>query len=342
MAIVSGSRPNLYISDGSETHSLKFVTYSLGQENTFSSYSNSKLTTTPNLAMETYISGETPVSLELETYFHYMISGGNLSASEKLLWDSLSATTSQEFLSNYKVKFTDSNTNKLKELTIWLELEEGVVWKFSNMVVEAAAIPLGIDKIASIKWKLSGLSIDTNATAPTNYIDKTSDNFYRNKLNLVELSQLGTVYNLPIIDGTVNINNTVNYVQRNRLGEFSRPQEHYISNRLVTGNIKTYMRTGTTEGKTNSIGLLNQLYTVDPEIGFNLNIVLNACNVEYYTIIKINSALIRLPQYETVKPLTMDFQFHARESSIGANDDIQIDYIYTVDSDILSAEVNDN
>lgn len=338
MAVVSGSLPKLYISDGSETHSLKFVNYSLGQENNFSSYSNSKLTTTPNRAVSSYVSGETPVSFELETYFHYIDNGGLVSASEKLLWDSLSATTSQEFLSSYKVDFTSSNTNKLTELTIWLEFDTGVVWKLNNMVVETATINLSINSISSIKWVLSGLSINTSSTAPVTYINRFSDEFYRNKLSTVQLSQIGIFYNMPIVDGQITISNTVNYVQRSIMGEFSRPQEHYVSDRVVSGNIKTYMRTGTD----NSIELLEKLYTVDPAIGFNLIIEINRCSNLYYTLFHVNSALLTLPKYGTTKPLTLEFSFQARESAVGDNNDLVIEYIKQVNPEVIAAEVNDN
>lgn len=342
MAIVSGSLPKLYISDGSETHSFKFISYSLGQENTFSSYSNSKLTTTPNRAMSSYVSGETPVSLELETYFHYFDNGGLISASEKLLWESLSATTSQEFLANYKVTFSDSSTNKLRELTVWLEFDTGIVWEISNVVVEAISANLSISTIGSAKWKMSGLTIDIDSTIPETFEDRSSTVFYKNKLDLVNLTQLGTSYNLPIIDGNIEIINTVQYVQRKVLGELSAPQEHYVTDRRVFGSIKTYMNTGTG----NSIDLYDNMKTIsDKDIGYNLRIALNGCSnigstsVDFY----INNALLTFPGISlSEKPLTMDFSFIGREMLLGDNTDVNVTYEYYIESVAESAEINDN
>jgi len=340
MAIISGLSPKIYIDDGSEVHSIRFKDYSLGQDNILSSYSNSKLTATPNRVTSSFVSGEGVVSFELETYFHHIDTGSYITAAEKLLWESLTATPSQEFLSSYIVDFSSSNSNKLKELTIYIEYDNLTI-KINNAVVESASISLDLNSIASVKWRLTALSIDTDGvSAPGSYDDLYNDNFYRNKLNVLLLTQLGTSYKLPIIDGEIVIENTVQYVQRAVLGTYNKPQEHYVKDRLVSGSIKAYLKTDTDY----SLDLYNNIKSIsNKNTKYYLTIYINGCEQTEMIKFEMPRIVLQLPTIDiTSKPATLSFKYTANETLLGSNDDLIITYYKYDLPSIIDAEVQDS
>jgi len=178
------------------------------------------------------------------------------------------------------VTFTDSNTNELLKLSLVFNLGTSTspVWyHISGAVVDTAEVDFSIDAIASISWTGFGLSltevVDTAdlAILTTMLTDGATDDWLdsafpdatggylasptgvqaciRNKLSTVSLvGRSGTLYGnsyiLALTGGTLTVANNITFLTPEALGVVNNPCGHFTGQRVISGNMTAYLKTG--------------------------------------------------------------------------------------------------
>lgn len=337
MAIVVGNNPIIklvklqedsYIQESCTELRIKSI--AVDQKNTIFKINRGTLTSTPNKKVNTYITGQEPIDITLETYVHPLfIPTATYSSSERFLWDSLTGINSILSISKYIVSFKN-NTNKLKRLNIYFELDKTIYGLYECVVTEAK-IDLNINTIPTISWKLVGrsLSPSTGVTFSGICLDYKSNMFLRNKLSVLNAQRISDFreYNIPIINGSITFKNDVGFQTRTRLGRYTMPESHYISSRDTYGELEIYL-SSLSGGVNNSLVLYddiinypdkNTFYKIDLWIGGN-----NGIDPNMY--LSFPAIKLEIPQSTLNIPVSMTIPFHAEETSSGLNDDVKINY----------------
>lgn len=192
------------------------------------------------------------------------------------------------------IDFSDSNTNELLELSLVFNLGTAAspVWyHISGVVVDSAEVDFAIDAIASITWTGFGTSItevvdSSDLVALSNMLtDGATDDWQdsafpdgtagylasptgaqaciRNKLSTVSLvadsgqtAIGGKSYDLALTGGSLTINNNITFLTPEALGVVNQPCGHFTGQRVISGNMTAYLKTGVAN-ETND--LLNDL-----------------------------------------------------------------------------------
>ena len=207
-----------------------------------------------------------------------------------------SATTRNEGTAGgLAIDFDDSNRNELLQLSLVFNLGTSVdpVWyHVVGAVVDTAEVDFAIDAIASITWTGFG----TNVSEVTDSNDKivldnmltdgATDNWLdsgfpddtagylaaptgvqaciRNKLSTVSLlgksgTDYGKSYVLALTGGTMTIANNITFLTPEALGVVNNPCGHFTGQRVVSGNMTAYLKSGT--GGNDTATLLNDILT---------------------------------------------------------------------------------
>lgn len=207
------------------------------------------------------------------------------------------ATTRQAGASGgLAIDFTDSNTNELLQLSFLFNLgtSSAPVWyHISGVVVDTAEVDFAIDAIASISWSGFGTQVqevrDTTDLATltsmlanpgdmqaTSFPDNTAGYLaaptgvqacIRNKLSTVTLvgksgTAYGQSYSLALTGGSLTINNNLTFLTPEALGVVNRPCGHFTGQRVISGEMTAYLKTG---GADDTAELLNDLLTYSQE-----------------------------------------------------------------------------
>ncbi len=290
------------------------------------------VSTTSNRVPPLINTGYSSVTLSFSTYLKPIIDSGSVVSTEKLLWESLSATDTSDSSSVSVASFTAGNTNKLRELYFYLIYEDGTYYKIKQGVVSAVDINMNIDGIAMANWNVQALSIDYIGTSnltgtPKDYTDHTT--FLRNKLSTLSINIGSTNYDVAILKGKFSINNDVKIINRNRVGEILIPSGHYVGARLAQLDASFYLNTKTDGSST----LLSDLLSYSTLSGVNTltNVTLSIGGVTSTLRVDIPmpTSKINLTNPEIGLFSTVDISVIPQESSIGLGNELTVRYIDT-------------
>lgn len=177
------------------------------------------------------------------------------------------------------VDFDDSNTNELLTLSFIFNLGTTTtpVWyHIVGAVVDTAEVDFAIDAISSISWTGFGTSVTEvtdsgDLTVLTNMLTNTNGNWQdtafpdgtagylpsptgaqaciRNKLSTVTLvgksgTAYGNSYTLALTGGSLTINNNITFLTPEALGVVNNPCGHFTGQRMVSGEMTAYLKTG--------------------------------------------------------------------------------------------------
>lgn len=209
------------------------------------------------------------------------------------------ATTRQAGASGgLDINFSDSNTNELLQLSFIFNLGTSAspVWyHITGVVVDTAEVDFAIDAIASISWSGFGTNVTevrdstdlgTLATMQGN-AGLLNDSAFpagtagylaaptgvqaciRNKLSTVTLvgksgTAYGQSYTLALTGGSLTINNNLTFLTPEALGVVNQPCGHFTGQRVISGNMTAYLKTG---GADDTAELLNDLLTYSQGTG---------------------------------------------------------------------------
>jgi hypothetical protein len=271
----------------------------------------------------TYFSEKEPlVKFEFSTYINPT---DDFSCSERYLWQALCDTTGFNAGSpNLEIDFTNTNTVSSREITLWVAFNNGNIYRLDNCVVESASIEGDIKDIGAISWAGTSRSIVnlglTSSNRPLHTI-QNFDNCIINKFSTTSLTY-GSTYNLPLIDFNIDIRNNVNYVYRTILGDVSKITGHYTTGREITGDISAYLRIGDVSSifdKLNTDKLFFENNTAD------LTVNLGHSSNTHIRLLMPN-VVLEIPEQEFTDLVTLRIPFKATESTIGAADELTIQY----------------
>lgn len=181
------------------------------------------------------------------------------------------------------IDFTDSNTNELLLLSLVFNLgtTASPVWyHIVGAVVDTGEVDFGLDAIGSITWTGFGTSVTevtdtadlaslanmltdgaTDDWETTGFPDGTAgylaaplgtQDCIRNKLSTVSLlgksgTLYGQAYTLALTGGTLTVANNITFLTPEALGVVNTPCGHFTGQRVISGNMLAYLKTGGTD-----------------------------------------------------------------------------------------------
>lgn len=337
MAVLLGNAPDFYLSTvesgftASDTYKLTLVSgYSMSYSTGVKKATNPKIGAIPERLATQVFDEVSEVSLDITTYIKPYKDGSlNHTAVEKFLLESLFDNSMTESTSQATIGYASSYS--LPKLYLWMYFD-GVIYKINEVVVDKAIFNMDIGQIATIDWKLKGLSFEkatTNLPSDGTYSDLTNqDNYIRTKLSTVSLLWNSKNYLLPFTNGTIEISNGVKFVKRKTLDvRVSLPLSHYTTFREIKGSLTCYIHSGNNGTQALYDDMLQETFNSSATIDSNANftIYIGGENNSHVKI-TIPQGLLTLPKINLDDVLSTEISFSSRESSIGANDDITVVY----------------
>ena len=274
--------------------------------------------------------GYSGVSLQFSTYLKPVTNyfGFNV-AAEQLLWESLSSTDVTQVPTSSTVNFTSGNSNQLRELFIYLVMEDGSYHVFNNAVVTGVEIEIDINQITMAKWSIAALSSEYKTSSPlteTSLNDFTEAPGLRNKLSTIALNLDSVDYNLAITSGNITISNDVVLKNRIKVGEISSPTGHYVSSRSSQASITCYLNTKSdgSSALVNKLAGFSNLTQINQSV--NATIALGGSSNDLKVSVNIPTGKIVSSDPGVGLLNTMSFNLIPQESTLGAGDEINIVY----------------
>lgn len=228
---------------------------------------------------------------------------------------------------------------------------ETVIYHMSGCSVGSATINFDIDGIAQVDWAGNGKNLkeiasldvsnasafttDTFGSAVTNdgYIYQgitDTDNYIRQKLTSLAVTydasgSTGTTagtelasnitYALTLTGGSITIENNINYLTPETLGEVNTPLGHVMGTRSISGNFTCYLNSA----QNGSLDLFEDLVestsviTTDYQLEFSIGGAGNKPGV----VITMPRCHLEVPNHSIEDIISIDTTFHALPSNIG-------------------------
>jgi hypothetical protein len=259
------------------------------------------------------------------------------------------------------IDFSDSNTNELLNLSLIFNLgtSSSPVWyHITGAVVDTAEIDFAIDAIASITWTGFGTNVSevtdsTDLTTLTNmlaapvsihspgptavvgYVSAPTgvQACIRNKLSTVSLvgdsgELYAGAYTIALTGGSITIANNITFLTPEALGVVNQPCGHFTGQRVISGNMTAYLKTGasgdTADLINDVIAHSNSANGADPtRFNLTLNIGGPAPASPYDTpLLQLNmpTAHIVIPTINIEDVVSVDIPFNALPYTAGAPD----------------------
>jgi hypothetical protein len=209
--------------------------------------------------------------------------------------DGLASTRANGAGGGLHIDFDQSNTNELLQLSLVFNLgtsSDPVWYHIVGAVVDSAEIDFAIDAIASISWTGFGNNVSEVTDSADKIVlanmltDGATDDWLdsafpdgtagylaaptgvqaciRNKLSTVSLvgksgTDYGKSYTLALTGGSLNITNNITFLTPEALGVVNSPCGHFTGQRVISGNMTAYLKSGT--GGNDTATLLNDVLT---------------------------------------------------------------------------------
>lgn len=334
MAVLLGNAPEFYLSTvdtgftSDNTYKLTLLSgYKMSYSTGVKQAKNPKIGATPERLATQVFDEVSEVSLDITTYIKPFINGSsNHTMVEKFLLESLFDNSLIETTSNATISYASSYS--LPKMYLWMYFD-GAIYKINEVVVDKATFSLDIDNIAQIEWKLKGLTFEADIAVPGIFTDLTTQaNYLKTKLSSVSLNWNSKTYKLPFTSGKIEISNGVQFVKRKTLDvRVSLPLSHYTTFREVKGSLTCYVHSGNNGTQALYDDILQETFnssaTLDTDADFTIYI---GGQNNSHVKITIPHGLLTLPEINLDDVLSTEVSFSSRESTIGANDDIAIEY----------------
>jgi len=226
-----------------------------------------------------------------------------------------------------------ANRNQLQRFGL-IFVVDSVVYGVDNCVVDQASIDFGLDAISMIAWTGKGAKLNQLATVTGSYLSSnslaavTTANYITNKLSTMTLqSNAGgdqstgyKAYTIAITGGNVTIANNTTYLIPSNLGVVNTAINYFTGQRVITGNVTAYLKTGTTAtsggGTSGDAGsLLSDLLTgasstTEPKYRVQLEMggAANAVKVE----LEMPAAVLQIPAVNVADVVSTTINFSAQ------------------------------
>lgn len=250
-----------------------------------------------------------------------------------------------------KLETTLANAHQLAPFALIFKIDQ-IYYKVSGCALNSAEVNFGIDQIAQIAWSGFGTAYTSFATTAAQATEiaaitayDSTPGFIMNKLSTVSIGSTfgaaysatagavtaGTIYNLPITGGTININNNLTYMTPEVLGIVNQPVGYFTGTRAVTGNLTAYLRTG---GTTETSDLLTAVIggaASSPDNFYSMIINMGGFTNLPHVEFMFNGAMLQVPSVDVqdVVSTTINFTGQATDGSgyqLNAANEMQLRY----------------
>ena len=236
--------------DVTNTIKLRVKDFSWNQTSQSASQSRHTLYTLQDRGSMHYVDSLNPITFNFTTYILPMVDT-NVTSPEEYLWLSLMgdpAGISSNSTSS-TIDFASGNVSQLHNLTIWVDQPSKTEGNFrlNNAIVDSAEINFDINNIAEIKWSGRALSTTSDNNPPSS-IDRGDEvGYLKNKLSTMSVTINTVSYTLILTGGSLTVNNNNSYYSRRQIGKVTAPAGSYTGHRVISGNVKSYFKSGASQ-----------------------------------------------------------------------------------------------
>lgn len=292
-------------------------TFSYSQSSSISESTRNQIGS-PDRGSSFFTASVAPAQFSFSTY----LSATSGVIPDELLWE---AFTNNSF-TGLAIDFTNSNVSQLPFLHFWFD-HQGIVYKLEEAVLETADIKMNLNGIPVVTWTGTAKALyEDIGNEPTtgNYTDhKGSIPEVVGKLTTISFDRNVSAksYTLALTDFSLKLDNNVIWASRNRVGQISTAEVHYLGNRAFTGNMSMYLKTGTSQVLlddllTDLVG--NTEYTYDATVSLG-----GATNFVSLAMPKI---LINAPETNIDEVVVLATPFKVLEDTPGTGDELTITF----------------
>jgi hypothetical protein len=330
MAYYYKRNTNIYISkadnasaDATNTVQLNVADFAYNKQSITENVGTETIDPTQKRIVAPHVAIVSPVTFSFTTYMSPLVDT-NVTSPEEYLWVSLvgvdlSSGSSTPTTSTFD--FADGNVQELQNLTIWFDQptqSEGN-YRLDNAIVDSARISFSLNEIAQIEWSGRALSITEDNTPPAS-TDRTGNNTCLvNKLSTISLdieSPNATSYTLALTGGQVFINNNNTFYGKQQLGKTTVPEGSYTGNRVISGDLDIYMKSGTNESVDLFNVILNNITADTWESDYNANITINiGGSTAPFVQLNVPRAVLELGRQEFGELISVSIPFTAKEDT---------------------------
>jgi len=214
-----------------------------------------------------------------------------------------------------------------------------VIYKIGRACINEASMSFDIDGLATVSWSGMGraateLGYFYGTAAQSTGVSSTS-NFIRNRLTTltaVSTASTGSItYSITLTGGSISINNNINYITPEILGQVNRPFAAVAGTRTIGGTFTAYMD----ETTNSSIDLFQNLAERYNSVvqnshalnfyvgGFTGTNVVTAPGIQF----TFAQAHLEVPSLSTDDIISAEVNFHALPSTVGGTDEMAIRFI---------------
>lgn len=204
------------------------------------------------------------------------------SVSEQSVWRSQGQISTAATSSGRGAHASRSTSVSRPEGVLYFKLDN-IVYCVSNAVVDSATLSAGINEIVTVEWGGKGSSVvellgesrdaaisvfggilNSGATAVANANAAALSNvacyhpygsmnvsgvistapYLKNRLSAIQLDYNSNSYAFPVTDFSLSYVNSIDYLDRDRLGSINNVVTSYSTSRSVSGSLSMYLRSG--------------------------------------------------------------------------------------------------
>lgn len=316
----------IYISKGTEgtattnnTVQLSVKDFSYNKISNTELISKNTIDATQERVVTPIINTVSPVNFTFTTYITPVL-GDTVTSPEEFLWAGLLGSDTITNDSNTAIiDFADGNVRELQNLTLWFRdtLRTENNFRLRNVIVDRATINFDIKGIGEINWEGRALSIIEDNNGPPAFTDRSQNtNCLKNKLSIISIDLNNSTYTLPLTGGSITIDNNNTIYGRSKLGRTTVPEGHYTGNRVVSGDLNFYMKSGDKQSSDLYNTLLSNASNKDYEINFLATITINIGGTSNSNLqIDIPQALFGIGRLDFNEIISTSIPFVAKEET---------------------------
>jgi hypothetical protein len=330
MAFYYKRSTNIYISkadnasaDATNTVQLNVVDFAYNRQSVAQNVGTETINPTQKRIVAPSVEIVSPISFSFTTYMNPLVDT-NVTSPEEYLWVSLvgvdlSSGSSTPTTSTFD--FADGNVAELQNLTIWFDqpTESEGNYRLDNAIVDSARISFSLNEIAQIEWSGRALSITEDNTPPASTDRTGTSTCLRNKLSTISLdieSPNAASYTLALTGGQVLIENNNTFYGKQQLGKTTVPEGSYTGNRIISGDLNFYMKSGTNQTVDLFNVILNNIDADTWETDYNANITINVGGTTApYVQLNFPRAVLEVGRQEFGELISVSIPFTAKEDN---------------------------
>jgi hypothetical protein len=215
------------------------------------------------------------------------------------------------------------------------------LYKIAGCVVNEASIDFDIDGIATINWSgMGGLISEVEGGVVPNLSGVIKEgtastdtaNFIRNRLTSLAITNGGggnfqSSYDVVLTGGNITLSNNMTFLTPETLGVVNQPLGHVTGTRSIGGSFTAYLGAGDS-GDNSTADLFEDIIESTDVVtnDFELVFSIGGASATPGVVVTMNSCHLEVPTHSMDDVISLEVNFHALPSTIGAADEVAITY----------------